>query len=284
MIRAQENSLHGRGSGFHGTAAAIARWLAAVIAIFYGFAKLNGAQFTVIDSELTRPMGDVSGFWLTWYFFSYSPYYGTFIALVQVSGGVLLTLPRTSLLGALLLFPVAVNILLVDLFYGIGGEGTLAAVVLLTCLFGVVAPHARSLLQSIILDGAGRLSWPLRTLVLGLILAAAWGFTFWAANYNNRFPTPIDGTWDVIAKPGSRTARPQKIFFERNRAHLVVFRSESRPDARHHFEVETDGTVRVWKSWLQKGPLIAQGRLESENRMILELLTTEGGSIALVRK
>jgi hypothetical protein len=43
-----------------------ARWFAAVFCIMYGFDKLNGAQFTVLDSELARPMGQVSGFWLTW--------------------------------------------------------------------------------------------------------------------------------------------------------------------------------------------------------------------------
>jgi len=29
--------------------------------ILYGFAKLNGSQFTVLDSELAKPMGEVSG-------------------------------------------------------------------------------------------------------------------------------------------------------------------------------------------------------------------------------
>ncbi|MDZ7631178.1 MAG: hypothetical protein U5K74_07480 [Gemmatimonadaceae bacterium] len=45
------------------------RWLVAVLCIIYGFAKLNGSQFTVLDSELARPMGEVRGFWLVWYFF-----------------------------------------------------------------------------------------------------------------------------------------------------------------------------------------------------------------------
>lgn len=32
----------------------VARWLAAVIMIAYGFAKLTGSQFTVLDSEVTK--------------------------------------------------------------------------------------------------------------------------------------------------------------------------------------------------------------------------------------
>jgi hypothetical protein len=53
------------------------RWVAVVLCIVYGFAKLTGAQFTILDSELTRPLGQVSGFWLTWYYFGFSPIYGS---------------------------------------------------------------------------------------------------------------------------------------------------------------------------------------------------------------
>ena len=71
----------------------------------------------MLDSELTKPLGQVSGFWLTWYYFGYSAVYGTLIALLQVAAGVLLIVPRTALLGALLLLPIATNIVLIDVFY-----------------------------------------------------------------------------------------------------------------------------------------------------------------------
>src|SRR4051794_28224740 len=90
---------------------ATARWLGAVICFVYGFAKINGSQFTVLDSELARPLGDVSGFWLTWYYFGYSAFYGNLLGIVQIVSGVLLVVPRTSLLGALLLLPVVSNII-----------------------------------------------------------------------------------------------------------------------------------------------------------------------------
>jgi hypothetical protein len=67
-----------------------AHWIAALICLVYGFAKINGSQFTILDSELTKPMGEVSGFWLTWYYFGYSPFYGTLIALIQIGAGILL--------------------------------------------------------------------------------------------------------------------------------------------------------------------------------------------------
>ena len=96
----------------------IARWIAAVLMILYGFAKLNGSQVTVLDSGVSKPMGEVGGFWLTWYYFGFSTVYGTVIALVEIDGGLLLAWPRTPLVGALVLLPVVGNIILMDILFG----------------------------------------------------------------------------------------------------------------------------------------------------------------------
>jgi hypothetical protein len=111
-----------------------ARWIAAALCILYGFAKLNGSQFVVLDSELSRPMGDASGRLLTWYYFGYSPTYGNLIGVMQVLGGALLTFRRTALLAALVLVPVFVNIFLIDVFFHIALGATLAALLVLGCL------------------------------------------------------------------------------------------------------------------------------------------------------
>lgn len=63
----------------------ILRYVVAFLVITYGFAKLNGSQFTILDSELDKPMGQVSGFWLTWYYFGYSKFYGNPLPLRRFS-------------------------------------------------------------------------------------------------------------------------------------------------------------------------------------------------------
>jgi hypothetical protein len=70
------------------------RYGVAAILLVYGFAKLNGSQFTILDSELDKPMGEVSGFWLTWYYFGYSKLYGSFIAFGQIGGAVFCSFAR----------------------------------------------------------------------------------------------------------------------------------------------------------------------------------------------
>lgn len=266
----------------------VARWLAAVIMIAYGFAKLTGSQFTVLDSEVTKPMGQVSGFWLTWYYFS--GFYGTVIALVEIGGGLLLAWPRTSLIGALVLLPVVGNIILTDILFGVGALS--ASLTVLVCLMIVLRPHARRLADAVLLD----IESPRRTVILRAaavvaVLAGAWGFGYWAANYNNREPTPIDGVWaeedlgptvESDATVESDGARLQRVFFEYNRAWMAVFRFED-GDVVHHFEVDTDNRVRVWEEWKEKGPLIYEGEIADTGR--IELRPNGGGSpIVLVRE
>jgi len=231
------------------------RWIAATLCILYGFAKINGSQFTVLDSELTKPLGQVSGFWLTWYYFSYSAVYGTLIALLQVAAGILLIVPRTALLGALVLLPIATNIVLIDVFYGVDLGGTLAAVVLLLCVWLTIAPYVTRLRKTILLETLPMRPAPRSFITLSVVTIGAFAFTWWVANYNNRAPTPIDGIWLVRAQSRGAASVPQwrTVFFERNRAAMAVFRTADGVDATHHFEVARNGLVRVWQTWLTKG-------------------------------
>jgi hypothetical protein len=260
-----------------------ARWVAAVICILYGFAKINGSQFTVLDSELAKPMGEVSGFWLTWRYFGYSPIYGNLIAMVQVGGAILLVLPRTSLIGALLLLPVAANIVLIDIFYGIAA--LLPALLVLLCLVAVIVSHAGRLKEALLLDPVpGRTRTAARAAALVAVLAIACGGTWFIANYNNRAPTAIDGVWSAVADerdlPDQR--RWDRVFFEYNRAYLAVVRTKDGEYDENHFEVDDVGNVRMWETWLRKGTLLMQGRVEADGRIRLQ--PAGGGPAVLLQR
>jgi hypothetical protein len=245
---------------------ALLRYGIALVFLFYAFAKLMGAQFTILDSQLDKPIREVSGFWLTWYYFGYSSVYGGFVALSQIIGALLLTFRRTTLLGACLLFGITSNIVLIDLCYGVDLGGTFMAVVLWCALAGILVGYRQMLLT---------VFWaasPSQRTRSGLRTAAAWGLrvgmlafaasaTYWVANVNNRVPTPLDGTWAVQQAQGSvsDSGLPSRIYFEHNRAYMVVFRY---PDhwATHHFEIDpTKHTIQIWQTWLQKGPLLFRG-------------------------
>jgi hypothetical protein len=256
-----------------------AHWAASFIAIFYGFAKLNGAQFTILDSELARPLGDVSGFWLTWHYFGYSPVYGSLIGVVQIIAGVLILVPRASLLAALILFPLSANILLIDIFYGVALSGTAAALLLLSMVLITLVPHVPRLKEALLLNAPVRPTTGTSAGLL-LLLVGCWSGTWWIANRNNRAPTPIDGVWSVTDDTSSERVRWQYVFFERNRAHLAVFRAADGVELRRHFEVNGD-RIQVWERWLAKGDLTMQGRITPDGAVILDPLA--GGRLVLQR-
>jgi hypothetical protein len=261
------------------TAPPAARWIAATLCILYGSAKITGSQFTVLDSQLTKPLGQVSGFWLTWYYFGYSAVYGTLIALLQIIAGILLVAPRTSLLGALLLLPMVTNIVLIDVFYGVDIGGTFAAVVLLFCVCFTLAPYTSRLRKAVLLETLPMRPRPRALIALCILIVGAFTFTWWAANYNNRAPTPIDGIWSVKTQSGGTGLVPhwRTVFFERNRAAMAVFRSVDGVDATHHFEVTDNGLVRIWQTWLSKGPLIMQGREQGNGNLEMDIVQPSGG-------
>src|SRR5256884_5295403 len=123
------------------------RFFVASFIILYGFAKLNGSQFTILASELDKPMGQVSGFWLTWYYFGYSSVYGNLIGLAQVAGGVLLMFRKTVLLGSCLLLPIVANIILIDIFYRIAIDALLIALLMEFALIAILMFHKQELLE-----------------------------------------------------------------------------------------------------------------------------------------
>ena len=258
-----------------------ARWIAAALCILYGFAKLNGSQFVVLESELARPMGEVSGYWLTWYYFSYSPAYGALIALIQVGGGILLTFRRTALLAALALMPVFVNILLIDIFFRIAVGATLAALLIVGCLLAVIVPHLARLRRALLLETPAHALAP-RMATLAFLLLAGWSVTWLGVRYLKRVPTAIDGTWLVVSQSGQGGAMPswREVFFEHNQAYKVVFRSPS-GDAVHHFEVGPDRVIRIWETLRTKGPLIIQGRMLPDGRLELDEVGGGAGRIVL---
>jgi hypothetical protein len=95
------------------------RYLSAWMLLSYGLLKLAGLQFHASDM-VQRPVGSLSGYQLTWYYYSYSHAYGTILGLVQLTGGTLLLFRKTATLGAAMVLPVMVNILMINLFFFIG--------------------------------------------------------------------------------------------------------------------------------------------------------------------
>ena len=72
------------------------RFLLAYVFINYGMAKLLRSQFAIqLLSDYDTPVWELTGFRLTWVYYSYSHAFVSFIGLAQIAGGLLLAFRRT---------------------------------------------------------------------------------------------------------------------------------------------------------------------------------------------
>lgn len=122
-------------------------WLAAGISS-YGFAKILGTQLHAGDiMSRDTLIGDFNGNNLTWYYFGFSHVFGLIIGWLQIGGSLLLLFRRTTLLGTFILLPVMVNIVMINLFYGIPSGATINSIVFTAGLIYLLLLHTPKLIN-----------------------------------------------------------------------------------------------------------------------------------------
>jgi len=94
--------------------------------IIYGVGKLN--QFEGAK-QMNITINDASGAQMMWAFFGTTQTYPLIIGCLQITGAILLVFNRTKLLSALLLTPVFLNIITLDILYGIDRGALLNAII-----------------------------------------------------------------------------------------------------------------------------------------------------------
>lgn len=248
------------------------RYYAAFTLLTYGFAKIMGAQFTILDSQLAKPMGEVSGFWLTWYYFGVSPIYSGIVAGTQIAGAYLMCFRRTALLGTLLLLPVMINIVSIDhwvIGWGLDADPLRVALYVLFSLLVVLTFHAKDLLRFFLKQRDELALFPTfrwwmiaaQIVVVTGILVYTAHHAYYLANVNNRAPTAIDGAWQLIHAQPARSDLPEWFYFEYNRAYMAVLKFPDGKTVTHDFRVNPeDKTIQIGKEWLSPGSDVFSGK------------------------
>jgi hypothetical protein len=180
------------------------------------------------------------------------------------------------------LFGIIGNIILVDIFYAIDLGALVIAGVLQCSLFIVLGFHRRELIEtfwtrqnSIFPDVKnGSFLRAARMFAIVLIILIPPSCTYYIAHYNNRFPTELDGKWQVVnlSAPITESEQPlTKIYFEYNRAFMTVFRFGDNKWTEHHFETDPQTReINVWEKWLSKEQQIFAGQYDlAGNKLIL---------------
>jgi len=129
----------------------LVRYVLGATMLGYGWAKLIPTQMPVPGPDrLLEPVGDMSPMGLLWTFMGASLPYQMFAGFGEVLGGVLLFWRRTTLLGALILTGVLVNVVALNFAYDVPVK--LYSLHLLAFALVLVAPHAPRLVNLILLN------------------------------------------------------------------------------------------------------------------------------------
>ncbi len=88
--------------------------------LYYGLGKVPPSQFGILSlGRQARPLGEMWPMALLWAFMAASPGYTLICGLVEITGGLLLLLRKTTVLGALISLGAMANVLLLNIFYDV---------------------------------------------------------------------------------------------------------------------------------------------------------------------
>lgn len=104
-------------------------WLAFYISAF-GFEKLFDVNFAFSFHTEDSLVNTLTGQELTWKYYGYSYGLSIIVGLFQIIGSILLLFRRTVLMGVITLLPVLFNIVLINIFYGIGPLTTFISIIM----------------------------------------------------------------------------------------------------------------------------------------------------------
>lgn len=119
----------------------------------YGTGKILGGQFytpeNMPEQVAQTTLANASGYDLAWTFFGHSYGYILFIGVSQLLGATLFLLPRTKLIGGLLLLPILMNIIVVDSLFGVAYGALFSACFYLGSVLFVLLRGRNQLLRAL---------------------------------------------------------------------------------------------------------------------------------------
>ena len=247
----------------------------------YGMAKVIPTQMPAPSLlTLVEPVGHLSLQGLLWTSIGASPSYQIFTGVAEVVGGLLLLVPRTTVLGAIICLAVMIQVFVLNLTYDVGIK--LISFHLIVMILFLLAPEARRLASVFMLDRAAEPSTRrelFRTpranraalaaqilfgvYLLGMYTAISRGY--WYGEGGGGSPrSPLYGIWNVQELSIDGLARPpvlndydrrwRRVIFDA--PDVVVFQRTDDSFARYGVVVDvgartlalTKGNSRSWQS------------------------------------
>jgi len=149
------------------------RYCCAFLLYMYGVSKLMHLQFNLAAQLGERPVGSLTGYELTWFYFGYSRAYACILGLVQIAGATLLLFRKTTLMAAIILLPVMTNILLINMFILVNDWGPYVISALITAAMAAILWQERAGQVALLWtgqngepEGSKRMHWRIRIAIV----------------------------------------------------------------------------------------------------------------------
>jgi hypothetical protein len=174
----------------------VAAYVLALVLVWFGAGKLLHLQFMIAPHVLDTPVGALEPRELMWTFFGFSRTYEWLIGAVELGGAFLVMLPATRLAGALLLLPVLLNILVLDVLFGVHAV-QIASLLVALALFLVLSELRR--LAPLVSRRVSRLQLALN---VGLVLAVV-ATTVPTLRERDASLHELSGGWHTVGASGA---------------------------------------------------------------------------------
>jgi hypothetical protein len=121
-------------------------WVVVFAMFVYGAAKV--IQFDG-GAEVDKYVSEMTGMELMWAFYGYSKPFAIILGLLEITGGILILIRRTRVLGCLLTSTILINIILQDVFYQVNIGALIAAIIYQILIFIILWMNRIKLVESI---------------------------------------------------------------------------------------------------------------------------------------
>ena len=219
----------------------------------FGFAKVFPLQMSLPLTRLVEPFGDFSPMNVLWSQVGSSPLYEVLLGCAEVTAGLLLVIPRTALLGALLAAVELTQVLVLNIAYEVPLK--IFTLHLLGLALLLVAPDAVRLARVLFSDrGVGPVTRPaawltargahvalVAQLLVGLWLAGSQvhrEWTLWNAIGVPGPKPPLYGIWDVTEFSMDGQVRPPLTTDTQRWRRLIV-------DTTHSYQLQPVSSQRM---------------------------------------
>ncbi|UAM98181.1 hypothetical protein K8354_18200 [Polaribacter litorisediminis] len=121
-------------------------WIVVLAMLIYGLGKVAQFEDAV---DVNKTVAEMTGMELMWAFYSYSKSFVITLGIMEVTGGILILIKKTRLIGCLLTTAILVNVILQDIFYGVHLGALKAAILYQFLILVILWIHKDKMIASI---------------------------------------------------------------------------------------------------------------------------------------